>query len=72
MIAVPIPREHSASGNLIESAIQRAIQEARLLFSSLYLSHCLLGRPTVFLDASYLTDIPAKDVKETQKKLIFF
>ncbi|XP_027079697.1 pseudouridine-5'-phosphate glycosidase [Coffea arabica] len=29
LIAVPIPREHSASGNLIESAIQRAIQEAR-------------------------------------------
>lgn len=29
LIAVPIPNEHSASGNLIESAIQRAIKEAR-------------------------------------------
>ncbi|XP_055800603.1 pseudouridine-5'-phosphate glycosidase [Solanum dulcamara] len=29
LIAVPIPREHSASGSLIESAIQQAIQEAR-------------------------------------------
>ncbi|WCJ28904.1 hypothetical protein M5689_010573 [Euphorbia peplus] len=29
LIAVPIPKEHSASGNLIESAIQRALREAR-------------------------------------------
>lgn len=29
LIAVPIPNEHSASGNLVESAIQRAITEAR-------------------------------------------
>ncbi|KAL5565838.1 hypothetical protein UlMin_029002, partial [Ulmus minor] len=29
LIAVPIPREHSASGSLIESAIQRALKEAR-------------------------------------------
>ncbi|EXC54204.1 Pseudouridine-5'-phosphate glycosidase [Morus notabilis] len=29
LIAVPIPREHSASGSLIESAIQRALREAR-------------------------------------------
>ncbi|CAI9091661.1 OLC1v1026735C1 [Oldenlandia corymbosa var. corymbosa] len=29
LIAVPIPQKHSASGNMIESAIQQAIQEAR-------------------------------------------
>ncbi|XP_054778783.1 pseudouridine-5'-phosphate glycosidase isoform X2 [Prosopis cineraria] len=29
LIGVPIPKEHSASGNIIESAIQRALQEAR-------------------------------------------
>lgn len=29
LIAVPIPKEHSASGSLIESAIQRALDEAR-------------------------------------------
>ncbi|XP_043723053.1 pseudouridine-5'-phosphate glycosidase isoform X2 [Telopea speciosissima] len=29
LIAVPIPKEHAASGNLIESAIQRALKEAR-------------------------------------------
>ncbi|KAK2973193.1 hypothetical protein RJ640_009823 [Escallonia rubra] len=29
LIAVPIPKEHSASGSLIESAIQRALEEAR-------------------------------------------
>ncbi|XP_007015188.2 PREDICTED: pseudouridine-5'-phosphate glycosidase [Theobroma cacao] len=29
LIAVPIPKEHSASGSLIESAIQRALTEAR-------------------------------------------
>ncbi|KAK6936958.1 Pseudouridine-5'-phosphate glycosidase [Dillenia turbinata] len=29
LIAVPIPKEHSASGSIIESAIQRAIKEAR-------------------------------------------
>ncbi|XP_025884009.1 pseudouridine-5'-phosphate glycosidase isoform X2 [Solanum lycopersicum] len=29
LIAVPIPREHSASGSLIELAIQQALQEAR-------------------------------------------
>lgn len=29
LIAVPIPKEHSASGNLIESAIQTALREAR-------------------------------------------
>ncbi|KAL6965645.1 pseudouridylate synthase [Sarracenia purpurea var. burkii] len=29
LIAVPIPKEHSASGSLIESAIQRALKEAR-------------------------------------------
>ncbi|KAJ4943985.1 hypothetical protein NE237_022060 [Protea cynaroides] len=29
LIAVPIPKEHAASGNLIESAIQRALNEAR-------------------------------------------
>ncbi|KAI3450016.1 hypothetical protein Pfo_006681 [Paulownia fortunei] len=29
LIAVPIPSEHSASGNIIESAIQRALKEAR-------------------------------------------
>lgn len=29
LIAVPIPKEHSASGNLIESAIDRALREAR-------------------------------------------
>ncbi|KAJ0084244.1 hypothetical protein Patl1_29429 [Pistacia atlantica] len=29
LIAVPIPKEHTASGNLIESAIQSALREAR-------------------------------------------
>lgn len=29
LIAVPIPKEHSASGSLIESAIQKALKEAR-------------------------------------------
>ncbi|KAG8637341.1 pseudouridine-5'-phosphate glycosidase isoform X5 [Manihot esculenta] len=29
LIAVPIPKEHSASGNMIESAIQSALREAR-------------------------------------------
>ncbi|PIA31197.1 hypothetical protein AQUCO_05100002v1 [Aquilegia coerulea] len=29
LIAVPIPKEHAASGSLIESAIQKALQEAR-------------------------------------------
>ncbi|GLT50721.1 hypothetical protein SLA2020_241870 [Shorea laevis] len=29
LIAVPIPKEHSASGDLIESAIERALREAR-------------------------------------------
>ncbi|KAI4294872.1 hypothetical protein MLD38_040834 [Melastoma candidum] len=29
LIAVPIPKEHSASGRMIEDAIQKAIQEAR-------------------------------------------
>ncbi|KAL0419523.1 UNVERIFIED_CONTAM: Pseudouridine-5'-phosphate glycosidase [Sesamum radiatum] len=29
LIALPIPREHSASGNIIESAIQKALKEAR-------------------------------------------
>ncbi|XP_028754102.1 uncharacterized protein LOC114713587 isoform X2 [Neltuma alba] len=29
LIAVPIPKEHSTSGNIIESAIQRALKEAR-------------------------------------------
>ncbi|PKA63794.1 hypothetical protein AXF42_Ash004803 [Apostasia shenzhenica] len=29
LIAVPIPKEHAASGYMIESAIQRAIQEAK-------------------------------------------
>ncbi|CAK9184359.1 unnamed protein product [Ilex paraguariensis] len=29
LIAVPIPKEHSASGSVIESAIQRALTEAR-------------------------------------------
>ncbi|XVF04804.1 hypothetical protein REPUB_Repub05bG0117100 [Reevesia pubescens] len=29
LIAVPIPKEHSASGSLIESAIQLALTEAR-------------------------------------------
>ncbi|XP_040991853.1 pseudouridine-5'-phosphate glycosidase isoform X2 [Juglans microcarpa x Juglans regia] len=29
LIAVPIPKEHSASGSVIESAIQRALKEAR-------------------------------------------
>ncbi|XP_073301205.1 pseudouridine-5'-phosphate glycosidase isoform X2 [Primulina huaijiensis] len=29
LIAVPIPREHSASGNKIESAIQKALMDAR-------------------------------------------
>ncbi|KAK1272949.1 hypothetical protein QJS04_geneDACA016501 [Acorus gramineus] len=29
LITVPIPNEHAASGNLIESAIQRALKEAR-------------------------------------------
>ncbi|KAK6122780.1 hypothetical protein DH2020_043478 [Rehmannia glutinosa] len=29
LIAVPIPSEHSSSGNIIESAIQRALKEAR-------------------------------------------
>lgn len=29
LIAVPIPKEHSASGSLIESAIQTALKEAR-------------------------------------------
>ncbi|KAJ8446870.1 hypothetical protein Cgig2_016180 [Carnegiea gigantea] len=29
LIAVPIPKEHSASGNFIESAIQRALAEAK-------------------------------------------
>lgn len=28
LIAVPIPKEYSASGNSIESAIQKAVQEA--------------------------------------------
>ncbi|KAL9258626.1 hypothetical protein AKJ16_DCAP08566 [Drosera capensis] len=29
LIAVPIPKEHAASGSVIESAIQRAVAEAR-------------------------------------------
>lgn len=29
LIAVPIPKEYAASGNLIESAIQRALEEAK-------------------------------------------
>ncbi|KAL6284345.1 hypothetical protein ACE6H2_015274 [Prunus campanulata] len=29
MIAVPIPKEHAVSGRLIESAIKRALEEAR-------------------------------------------
>ncbi|CAI9091664.1 OLC1v1026739C1 [Oldenlandia corymbosa var. corymbosa] len=29
LIAVPIPQEHSASGNMIESAIQQAMRECR-------------------------------------------
>lgn len=29
LIGVPIPTEHSASGKIIESAIQRALKEAR-------------------------------------------
>ncbi|KAH9602184.1 hypothetical protein KSS87_018451 [Heliosperma pusillum] len=29
LIAVPIPKEHSASGTFVESAIQRALKEAR-------------------------------------------
>lgn len=29
LIAVPIPSEHAASGNIIESAIQKALKEAR-------------------------------------------
>ncbi|KAJ0021247.1 hypothetical protein Pint_30895 [Pistacia integerrima] len=29
LIAIPIPKEHTASGNLIESAIQSALREAR-------------------------------------------
>lgn len=29
LIAVPIPKEHSASGNLIEVATQKALKEAR-------------------------------------------
>ncbi|KAL0459145.1 UNVERIFIED_CONTAM: Pseudouridine-5'-phosphate glycosidase [Sesamum latifolium] len=29
LIALPIPREHSTSGNIIESAIQKALKEAR-------------------------------------------
>jgi pseudouridine-5'-phosphate glycosidase len=30
LITVPIPKEHTASGGLIESAIQSALREARL------------------------------------------
>ena len=30
LIAVPIPKEHSASGSFVESAIQKALTEARL------------------------------------------
>jgi len=29
LIAVPIPQEHSTAGHIIESAIQKAIEEAR-------------------------------------------
>ena len=29
LFAVPIPKQHSAAGNLIESATQRALTEAR-------------------------------------------
>jgi len=29
LIAVPIPQEHSTSGQIIESAIHKAIEEAR-------------------------------------------
>jgi pseudouridine-5'-phosphate glycosidase len=29
LIAVPIPKEHSASGSIIECAIQGALKEAR-------------------------------------------
>lgn len=29
LVAVPIPKEYSASGNFIESAIQKALKEAR-------------------------------------------
>jgi pseudouridine-5'-phosphate glycosidase len=28
LIAVPIPKQHAASGNIIESAIQKALKEA--------------------------------------------
>ncbi|XP_057458563.1 pseudouridine-5'-phosphate glycosidase isoform X2 [Lotus japonicus] len=31
LLAVPIPREHSTSGHVIESAIQKALEEARIM-----------------------------------------
>ena len=36
LIGVPIPAEHAASGALIESAIQRALREARFEWFTLY------------------------------------
>lgn len=38
LIAVPIPKEHSASGSLIESAIQTALREARWTVPAIALS----------------------------------
>lgn len=50
LFAVPIPKEHSASGGLIESAIQTALKEARLktvfscfLFQSLFVLKHIFG-----------------------------
>lgn len=36
LIAAPIPKEHAASGSLIESAIQSALREARSELVSAY------------------------------------
>jgi len=35
LIGVPIPQEQSASGHIIESAIKKALEEARWTFCSL-------------------------------------
>ena len=42
LIAVPIPKEQAASGSLIESAIQLALKEARLVFFSPWISLFLI------------------------------
>lgn len=72
LIGVPIPAEHAASGALIESAIQRALKEARfewftpyfpfILVPFLYLCHtdALLGiRDAVIIMLQEILQLPS-------------